>query len=183
MPYFFLFENLPAERPVGPLQGFYEAAKAAVRISEDSDASDRAAGSAGGCAGFWLRLSPRSDNLDQAVIVDIGQILREAGFLEIVCHYDGGNDEGFAFFDSAATADGSFTLKEMIDRLCGTRLESPTTIRVGLRRSSIRTSTVTRSLGNRKRPKHGGLKSGSIGSSKMSQWLCWAKDSEPANMR
>jgi hypothetical protein len=126
MPYFFLFENLPAERPVGPLQGFYEPAKAAVRISDDPDASDGARGIGRRLRRFLAStFSARSDNSDQSVIVHIGQILREAGFLEIVCHYDGGNDEGFAFFDSAATADGSFTLKEMIDRLCGTQLGDP----------------------------------------------------------
>jgi hypothetical protein len=121
-----LFDDLPGERPVGPLQGFYESARAAVRISEDSDASDRA----GGIGGLLRRFlgstfSASSGNSDQGVIVEIGQILLEAGFLEIVCHYDGGNDEGFAFFDSASTAEGRFTLKETIARLCGTRLGAP----------------------------------------------------------
>jgi hypothetical protein len=123
MPYFFLFDDLPAERPVGPLHGSYMPAKATLRVSARSDADEPSAG--------WLRRlfafkafrnMPESS---QSAVIAIAQILREAGFLAVECEYDGGNDEGFASLDSATTADTSCSPPEVINRLRGTSLGSP----------------------------------------------------------
>jgi hypothetical protein len=119
MPHYFLFENLPAERPVGPLTGWYESAQAKLPIADD--AKSPIAG--GRIRTFFRRLVNSEWSLkSEAATIDIGRILREAGVLEITCHYDGGNDEGFAHFESAATKHGTKTLEELIDFLRGSRL-------------------------------------------------------------
>lgn len=43
--------------------------------------------------------------------------LKEAGAVSIRCAYDGGNDEGFAWFQSLKTADGTWTRDETIFHL------------------------------------------------------------------
>jgi hypothetical protein len=119
MPYYFLFENLPPERPVGPLHGDYLPAKTTVPSYNEVTRQDPA----GGIGGFLRRfLGSQSSAKSNPALADIGQILQEVGFLEITCRYDGGNDEGFAHFESASTADRCFTPNDAIDRLRGTRL-------------------------------------------------------------
>jgi hypothetical protein len=119
MPYYFLFDNLPAERPVGPLPGFYEPAEAELPIADDAGSSK-----AKGVFGAFFRRLTRADwsTRSETAITDIGRILQAAGVLEITCRYDGGNDEGFAHFESASTTRGTKTLDELIAFLRGTRL-------------------------------------------------------------
>jgi hypothetical protein len=117
MPYYFLFDNLPAERPVGPLAGWYESAKAELPISGDASSSNK-----GGIGQLFRRLVNSESPASDAPTVEMGRILRDAGVLEITCLYDGGNDEGFAHFESAATNEGTKTLEQLISYLHGTRL-------------------------------------------------------------
>jgi hypothetical protein len=119
MPYYFLFENLPAGCPVGPLTGVYQPAKAMLPISEDADRLN-----ARSRLGAFFRRLVRSEwsITSETAVADIGRLLRAAGVLEITCRYDGGNDEGFAHFESASTTHGTKTLDELIALLHGTRL-------------------------------------------------------------
>jgi hypothetical protein len=48
--------------------------------------------------------------------------LRQLGGRYVHCVYDGGNDEGFAWFGSLQTAQGTLKLDEVCDRLTGTGL-------------------------------------------------------------
>lgn len=48
--------------------------------------------------------------------------LRQLGGRRVHCVYDGGNDEGFAWFGSLETAESALTLEEVSDRLTGTGL-------------------------------------------------------------
>jgi hypothetical protein len=49
--------------------------------------------------------------------------LRQLGGRRVHCVYDGGNDEGFAWFGSLETADGSLKLEEVCGQLAGTGLK------------------------------------------------------------
>lgn len=48
--------------------------------------------------------------------------LRQLGGRRVHCVYDGGNDEGFAWFGSLETRDGKLSLEELCRRLAGTGL-------------------------------------------------------------
>src|SRR5690606_37228434 len=52
----------------------------------------------------------------------MGPALRQLGGRRVHCVYDGGNDEGFAWFGSLETAESALTLEEVSDRLTGTGL-------------------------------------------------------------
>jgi hypothetical protein len=124
MPYYFIWDDLPPERPSEPMRGEYVDADARVRIEEQTPQPT------GRLMGLMFRLLGLTDvhapmTLEEQQVTDVLEIMRQRGLVALDCHYDGGSDEGFSYFDSATTVDGKLTQAEVLQRLKGTRLSEP----------------------------------------------------------
>jgi len=123
VPYYFNCADLPDSFPPGPVHGEFEAAiKQVLPINQPPSGQVPSKGIRRLIQNFLSGGETEHQLQTRRAIFIVGQILKSVGFISLECHYDGGQDEGWAFLDWGVTESTKLNPKQVGELLRGSPL-------------------------------------------------------------